>query len=102
MLRCELTNTAAVIHIPEAGTNGRRNRRGAVGREKNLGRASEKVSHQHALPVRFETALNFINNRDGCITLILLRNGECRKPSRSRSPTRQRQLHAVRVGGEPN
>ena len=73
-----------------------------MGREENLGRAGEKISHQHTLPVGFEATLDLIDNRDGCIPLVLLRNGERRKPSCSRSPARQRQLHAVALGGEPN
>ena len=69
-------------------------------RHENLRLARLQVVHQETLPVRLKAAFDLIDKRDGGFALVLLGNGKSRKPSRSRSPACQWQLHAFAFGGE--
>src|SRR3546814_10495936 len=60
----QFPDRAASVHIPKASTDSGTNRRGAVGRHKDLRRSGNQLLHQYALTVGLQPALDFIRSEE--------------------------------------
>ena len=83
------TNPPVVIDIPEVGVGGCGDGVRAMGRDEHLGAAVLEFLDQRALPIRLETTLDLVDDRDWLVALTLLGDGERCEAACSDAPARQ-------------
>jgi hypothetical protein len=71
-----------------------------MGCDEHLRAAVLELLDQRALPIRLETTLDFIDERNWFVALALLCDGEGREAARSGAPTRQGERDTGTVGGK--
>lgn len=98
----ERTDLPHMIDIPDRGLRPGRDRCRAMRDEKDLRLAGLQFLDQGPLPIGFEPALDFIDERDRSLALVLFRDGECGEPPGPGSPACKRQLHATAISGRPD
>jgi hypothetical protein len=86
--RCERADLPRMVDIPDRGLRPGRDRGRAMCGEKDLRLAGLQFLDQGPLPIGFEPALDFIDERDRRLALVLFRDGERGEPP-SRLPSLQ-------------
>jgi hypothetical protein len=87
----ETTDCSRSVDIPKAGFRARGNGRGAMSGQKDLPAAILQLPNQAALAIGLKAALDFVDDGDRRLALVVRRDGERGQAASPRAPRRERQ-----------
>ena len=101
-LPLDRADMSLMIDVPQGRLGGGADRRGAMACHESLGRHVLELAHENALAIRLQATLDFIDDGDGRLALILLGDRQGGEAPRAGAPTCQRQRHGPALRGQPN